>query len=59
MTRSRLMLSPGTLYGLLRTLERKKLICRDRAVVRHRRRKVYSLTDRGRELQGPTRAAGA
>ena len=50
MTGSRLMLSPGTLYGLLRTFEHRGLIYRDMSAGRYTRRKLYVLTDLGREV---------
>lgn len=47
MTRGRIHLGPGTVYGTLAKMEKDKLI---RVTAEEKRRKVYVLTPGGREL---------
>lgn len=49
MTEGRLQLGPGTLYGTLSRMEKDGII---RVVAEEERRKVYVVTDTGRELLG-------
>ncbi len=50
-TKSMLVIEEGTLYPLLRNLEKANLLTSDRKTINNRRRKYYFITSEGRKVQ--------